>query len=438
MSGPAVPSLPRNLMLGLALGQGLFLLFLWRALDGGTWPSQTPALNFPLWTFAVAWPGLLLLSLEAQNQARVLKVVSLCIAVLLLPAAYIGWQASPFGAFPVWSLLAIYVITMLLACFKVLMGVQIWAGQRSVTYEALFAASWRNFLVVVLSLLLTGGVQAVLYLWGALFAAIGIGFFQELFNEDWFLFPVLAVALGLGTLIFRRLVNLIDGITGLLEGLMRLLLPLALAVLLIFLAALPFTGLAPLWATGNGTALLMWLNAFVLFFLNAVYQTGGKAPYPPLVHRLLQPGIAVLPVLSAMALYGLYLRVDQYGWSFGALLGLHRLRPAGAVLLGLRLGRHPAPGRLAAGLGPRQHRHGLGAVGPHAFGQHPLAGLSRHLLGQPTAAGGGRRNRNAGIRLPLRMAGTCPPGPFADASPHRTERGRGCGIAAHHQECLLL
>ena len=340
MSGPAVPSLPRNLMLGLALGQGLFLLFLWRALDGGTWPSQTPALNFPLWTFAVAWPGLLLLSLEAQNQARVLKVVSLCIAALLLPAAYIGWQASPFGAFPVWSLLAIYVITMLLACFKVLMGVQLWAGQRSVTYEALFAASWRNFLVVVLSLLLTGGVQAVLFLWGALFAAIGIGFFQELFNEDWFLFPVLAVAFGLGTLIFRRLVNLIDGITGLLEGLMRLLLPLALAVLLIFLAALPFTGLAPLWATGNGTALLMWLNAFVLFFLNAVYQTGGKAPYPSLVHRLLQPGIAVLPVLSALALYGLYLRVDQYGWSLGrcwaftvcALLALFSLGYAWVVI----------------------------------------------------------------------------------------------------------
>ena len=46
-------------------------------------------------------------------------------------------------------------------------------------------------------------------------------------------------------LIFRHLVNLIDGITGLLEGLMRLLLPLAVAVVVIFLATLPFTGLAP-------------------------------------------------------------------------------------------------------------------------------------------------------------------------------------------------
>ena len=311
----AVASLPRNLMLGLSFGQGLVLLFLWRALDGGTWPSQTPALNFPLWTFAIVWPGLLLLSLETGNQARVLKLVSLCTALLLLPAIYIGWQASPVGAFPVWSLLLIFVVTMLIACFKALMHLQLWAAQTPLSYAALFTASWRNFLVAALSLLLIGGIYTLLYLWGALFAAIGIDFFQDLFQEDWFLFPVLAAAFGLGVLIFRRLINVIDGITRLLEGLMRLLLPLAAAVLLIFLAALPFTGLAPLWATGKGTALLIWLNVFVLFFLNAVYQTGREAPYPPLVHRLLQPGIALLPILSGLALYGLYLRVDQYGWT---------------------------------------------------------------------------------------------------------------------------
>ena len=317
MSSIAVPILPRNLMLGLSFGQGLILLFLWRALDGGTWPSQTPALNFPLWTFAVVWPGLLLLSLETGNQARVLKLASLCTAVLLLPAIYIGWQGSPVGAFPVSSLIAIFVISMLIACFKTLMHLQLWATQTPQSYAALFAASWRNFLVAALSLLLVGGVYAILFLWGALFAVIGIEFFQDLFEEDWFLFPVLAVAFGLGVLIFRRLINVIDGITRLLEGLMRLLLPLAAVVLLIFLAALPFTGLAPLWATGSGTALLMWLNAFVLFFLNAVYQTGRETPYPPLVHRLLAPGIALLPILSGLALYGLYLRVDQYGWSLG-------------------------------------------------------------------------------------------------------------------------
>ena len=315
MSSASAPALPRHLMLCLSLGQGLALLFLWRALDGETWPSQTPALNFPLWVFAIAWPGLLLLSLEQGSQIRALKLASLCAAVLLLPAIYIGWQASPFGAFSVGPLLVVFVITMLIACFKALMHLQLWVARTPTSYAALFSASWRNALVAGLSLLLSGGVFVILNLWGALFAVIGIDFFEELFMKDWFLFPVLAVAFGLGTLIFRRLVNLIDGITGLLEGLMRLLLPLALAVALIFLAALPFTGLAPLWGTGNGTALLMWLNAIALFFLNAVYQTGRAAPYPSLMHRLLWPGIVLLPILSALALYGLYLRVDQYGWS---------------------------------------------------------------------------------------------------------------------------
>ena len=309
------PRLPRNLMLALSLAQGLALLFLWRALDGGTWPSGTPMVAFPLWTVALAWPTLLLMSLETEHRARVFQSVSAFCAVLALLAVYVGRQASPAGEFPVDSFVAIYAATMLLACFKALMYVQRWAARAPAGYDALFALSWRNFLVAAHAAALTCGVYAVLHLWGRLFSAIGIGFFEDLFGRDWFLFPVLAVAFGLGVSIFRRLVDLIDGITGLLEGLMRLLLPLAVGVVVIFLAALPFTGLGPLWGTGSGTELLLWLSAFVLFFVNAVYQTGRGAPYPPVVHRALWPGILLLPALSALALYGLHLRVDQYGWS---------------------------------------------------------------------------------------------------------------------------
>lgn len=311
----AIPQPPRNLMLGLSLAQGLALLVLWRVLSEDVWPSQTPALNFPLWTFVLVWPTLLLLSLDKDNQARTFKLVSVFSAVLVLLASYVGWEAAPFNAFPIESLAGIYVGTMLIACFMALMHLQQWASGGAPTYDALFAFSWRNFLVSALALLLTLGVALILSLWAALFNAIGIDFFEKLFTKDWFLFPVLAVSFGLGVLIFRRLVKLIDGITGLLEGLMRLLLPLAVAVVVIFLVALPFTGLTPLWGTGDGTALLMALNAFALFFLNAVYQTGAKLPYPPLVHRMLYPGIALAPILSGLALYGLYLRVDQYGWS---------------------------------------------------------------------------------------------------------------------------
>ena len=306
---------PRNLMLLIALAQGIALLLLWRALTNETWPARQPAINFPLWTVTVAFPGLLLLSLESGRVIRTLSRVSLFCAVLVLSALYIGWQASPFDEFPVESLLFVYVVTMGIACFKALMYLQHYVADAPITYRTLFRYSWRNFLVVALGAALVWGVTIILFLWGALFQAIGIDFFADLFAEDWFLFPVLAVAFGLGVLIFRHLATVIDSITSLLEGLIRLLFPLIVAVVAIFLAALPFTGLQPLWETGNGTALLMWMNAFALFFANAVYQPGRRPPYPAIVHRLLYGGTCLLPIVSMLALYGLYLRIAQYGWT---------------------------------------------------------------------------------------------------------------------------
>ena len=309
------PDPPRLLMLGLSLAQGLALLWLWRAGMSSAWPSQTPALNFPLWAVAIVWPGMALLSVDARHLGRTLWMASAFTAVVALLAAYLGWQASPFGAFFLFSLLGYAVASLLLACFKALLYLQPWAARQKATYDVLFALSWRNFLVLTLAALATMIFYAVLLLWGLLFSAIDIAFFEDLFAEDWFLFPVLTVAFGFGIDIFRRLVHLIDGIAGLLEGLLRLLLPLAVGVQVVFLAALPFTGLAPLWETGSGTLLLLCLNGLVLFAINAVYQTGSDRPYPAIVHRVLYVGIALLPAITALAAYGLYLRIDQHGWS---------------------------------------------------------------------------------------------------------------------------
>ena len=304
-----------GLMLLISLAQGAVLLLLWRAGANGVWPSQTPVLNFPLWTLAVALPLLLLLGLEHRDRRRTALVVTGFCAMLALLGAYVGWQATPWGEFPAASIVAAYVLPLILGCFLALLFLRPLVERRAPDYGEIFADSWRNALVAGLSWALALGVTAVLMLWGELFRVIGIEFFIDLFTEDWFLFPVLSVVVGLGVYIFRGLAKVIGGIAGLLQGLMWLLLPLALTVTALFLAALPFTGLAPLWDTGSGTSLLMALNLFVLFTLNAVYQSGGHLPYPLPMHRLLCIGAALLPVISLLALYGLYLRVDQYGWT---------------------------------------------------------------------------------------------------------------------------
>ncbi len=314
--------IPRNAMILISFVQGLFLLVLWRAINDEFWPYATPMVNFPLWTIALTLPTFLLFALQAHGVKQLVGKVAGIVGIFAILAVYVGWQASPHGAFMVESLIGTSVATLVVAsfCALLLLRSPVAAGldlHRALTedYEGLFAAAWRNVLVGLLSAFVAGGVALLLTLWGALFRVVGIDFFAELFAKDWFLFPVLSVAFGLGVYIFRSLDSVLGGIVALVEGLMRLLLPLGLAVVVVFLAALPFTGLAPLWETGNGTALLLWLNMLALVFVNGVYQTGATTPYPRLVHLALTPGVALLPIISLLGMYGLYLRVAQYGWS---------------------------------------------------------------------------------------------------------------------------
>ncbi len=306
---------PLKVTLAIALAQGAALYLLTLAQINDAWPSGEPVWNLPLWTLAVAWPVLLHLSVDASNARRTIAGASLFASLLVAVAVYTGWQMSPLGAFRTESIVAVFVITSTVACFKALMYLQPLAARRPVIYAELFANSWRNFLVAGLSAVMAGGIYLVLMLWASLLNVIGIAFFLELFRQVWFAFPAIAISFGLGVFIFRGLARVIDGLTGLLEGLMRLLLPLLIVMLAVFLAALPFTGLQPLWDIGSGTALLMALNGLALFFLNAVYQTGRGQPYPQIVHRVVYGGVALLPIVSALALYGLSLRIAQYGWT---------------------------------------------------------------------------------------------------------------------------
>lgn len=303
-------------MLGIAFLQGLLLLALYRAVESESWPSQSPLAAYPLWTLAIATPLLLLLAINRRNCRSVIALVAAFSGILLLLAVYTGWQARPHDAFPVESLTFIFFISMGLACFKALMYLQQRADKVPLTYQVLFTNSWRNFLVGVLSAVFTLIFWLILMLWAQLFKVIEIEFFLELFTKDWFIIPVLSVAFGLGISLFRDLTRVIDSITKLLHWLIKLLLPLALVVAIVFLAVLPFVGLQVLWATGNGTALLLWLLAILLFFTNAVYQDGRETnPYPLLVHRLIYGGLCVMPIIAGLSLYGLVLRLNQYGWT---------------------------------------------------------------------------------------------------------------------------
>jgi hypothetical protein len=83
-------------------------------------------------------------------------------------------------------------------------------------------------------------------------------------------------------------------------------LPVMTALAVAFLAALPATGLAPLWATGSATAILLTAAATLIVLINAAYQDGQE----PLAARV--AGLALAPFVL-IAAYSLWLRIDQHG-----------------------------------------------------------------------------------------------------------------------------
>ena len=319
--GPDHP--PRRWILALAAIQAGLLVWLYQAAAAEAWPSASPFWLFPLLALTIALPVTLQLAVREGRLSRLLLPSLLLAAALLGTAFYMGWQAEPGDEIPRWPLTSVFAFSTAVAIFKVTMYLQHYVAGEPLGYRRLLVYSWRNFLTVALALAFVAAAAAVLALWAALFAVIGIPLFAELFSKPWFFLPVAALAFGLGVGVFRSLTGVIDGISGLLEGLIRLLLPLLVGVTLLFLGALALTGLSPLWDTGSGTALLLWLTALLLFFVNAVYRAGDEpVAYPPWVQLLVCLGVAATPLLCALSFYGLWLRVDQYGLTVERCWGL--------------------------------------------------------------------------------------------------------------------
>ena len=116
-------------------------------------------------------------------------------------------------------------------------------------------------------------------------------------------------------------------VIGLLRGILltlcRVLLPLSALIVIVFTFALPFTGLAPIWATGCSTTIMLCLVAANLFLLNGVFQDGAQSSgYPVWLLRLVDLCLLCLPVLVVLAGYSTWLRIEQYGLTPSRLLAM--------------------------------------------------------------------------------------------------------------------
>ena len=331
--------LPKPLMLVMSLIQGILLALIYRSAEEQFWPGNDPVWLMALATFTIAFPLLTLLTITRQNLKASIKFILPFAIVISLLAAYVGYQQTPVEYINNSYVVFVFSWTILIASFKALMYIQQLNSGEKISYSSLFKYSWRNAIIFAESLLFTLIFWGILHLGAGLFAVLEINIFKEVLEKDWFVIPTLTFAFGFAIVIFRNITHTVDTIAKILQTLIKFLLPVITIVSIGFLATLPFTGLEKLWGTGSGSLLVLWLQALTLFFVNAVYQEAAhQRPYNLVIHRIIFIGVALLPIYTLIASYGLWLRIDQYGLTVSRLWGVLTCALLGTFAIGYLIG----------------------------------------------------------------------------------------------------
>lgn len=197
-------------------------------------------------------------------------------------------------------------------------------GFRPLSYPLAHDHAWTNAVLWCLSWAFVGVVMLLSFLLAALFDLIGIDLLSDLLREEWFWRPLVGLAFGLGLALLReqrRIVGLLQNVAMLVLGVLAPVLAVGLGL---FLIALPFTGLQPLWeATKSTTPILLACAVGALLLVNAVIGNGGDdAPRNRVLRwAALVLAVAILPLVGIAAV-ATGLRIGQYGFTPERLWGL--------------------------------------------------------------------------------------------------------------------
>jgi hypothetical protein len=304
--------------LGTGLAQGVGVWLLSEAYSHKLWPGLAP------WVPAAAALVLgfvPLIVIGGLGRIRPLTLALWAVVAAVALAAF-GWHDLDSGIWGgAWSpdrrLPAVQVFIFSAVFVFVghhLVGPADQARRLIAPYPVYFDWAWKDAVQLALSALFVGVLWAALALGAELFKLIGIDALEKLCGQPWFSPPVTFVA-------FAGAVQLTDVRVGLIQGvrtvglvLLSWLLPVMTVIVLAFLAALPFTGLAPLFGTRSGASTLLAAAAVLIVLISAAYQD-GRQPVPVVLRWAGRAaGLALVP-LVLIAAYALFLRVGQYGLS---------------------------------------------------------------------------------------------------------------------------
>lgn len=267
--------------------------------------------------------GSFLLLWQKQVNRRLLIFTPL-LALLLF--SLIAWQdyrdISRISDYAFFSIIALIQITVILTTFMQALR----QDKPYYHYADLFENAWNNHFYVLFSALLTGGFLLILLLGTLLFDSINIEVGDFIWDED--VTPIIVGALlGLGIGISREHASLIFRIRSVFFALFRILTYLTTVIVLLFALSLPFS-INQLFSNDATSAILLSLVIISILLLNSqvyYYNKDDKNEHNDDLHdiasfrhiswvnHLFVAQIVLLPILSLISVFAIYLRIDQYG-----------------------------------------------------------------------------------------------------------------------------
>ncbi|SSW72242.1 DUF4153 domain-containing protein [Achromobacter agilis] len=283
----------------------------------GFWPSGRPyALAYLTHAIAlVCLAGALLAGMRSGKR----WLVALAAYGAVLPA--LGAYGFGFGD----DARSLNLLMTGIAAFVLLPLVQqLDARQPQWNYPAVFRAAWRNTVHLAVAGFLT--LAVCLLLWGAgqMFQMIGIAIVAKIIGNIHFMlgvWPLVAAACLVGV---RRRPQLTETLQRSWLTLNAWLLPLVTVVGLAFTLALAARLALGLEAVTLSAGAIIAFSLIWIKLINAAWQDGEHAaPFGPRLRRLLRAGMVCLLPLAAVALYGIAVRVNQYGWTDNRVWGAY-------------------------------------------------------------------------------------------------------------------
>lgn len=303
----------------IGLAQGFLLFLLYEAVEAKTWPATAPIVFSPLLMTALFVP---LIAIAGLSNLRLRTLVTWVVAAIVICAGLAAYDMysgpAGFGTTP--RLLASPPLWTALMAGLFILNSLITAGEADrrlvATYPRYFDISWKQGVQAVLAALFVGVFWGLLWLGAELFKLIQLQFLADLIKHAWFWIPVTTLATASALHVTDSHAGLVRGARTLKLTLLSWLLPMMALFAVVFVLALPFTGLEPLWSTRRATFILLTSAAALVFLINASYQDGQSEIAIPAVLRYARVVAAVVLVpLVALAGYGLWLRIQQYGWT---------------------------------------------------------------------------------------------------------------------------